>query len=57
MGELTEVLETGSNDVYVVAGEDGKEVLIPALKWVVTQVDLENRRMQVKLPEGLLDEV
>lgn len=57
LGELTEVLQTGSNDVYVVTGEDRKEVLIPALKWVVTQVDLENKRMQVKLPEGLLDEV
>lgn len=57
LGELTEVLETGSNDVYVVRGEDNKELLIPALKSVVLDVDLENRRMQVKLPEGLLDEV
>ena len=57
LGELTEVLETGSNDVYVVTGEDRKEILVPALKSVVTQVDLKNRRMQVKLPEGLLDEV
>lgn len=57
LGELTEVLETGSNDVYVVTGEDGKEILVPALKSVVTLVDLENGRMRVKLPEGLLDEV
>ena len=29
LGELTEVLETGSNDVYVVTGEDRKEILVP----------------------------
>jgi 16S rRNA processing protein RimM len=57
LGELTEVLETGSNDVYVVTGENKKELLIPALKSVVTDVDLEKRIMHVKLPEGLLDEV
>lgn len=57
LGELTEVLETGSNDVYVVTGEDKKEILVPALKQVVTLVDLKNKSMQVKLPEGLLDEV
>jgi len=58
LGELTDVLETGSNDVYVVTDrKTKKEILIPALKSVVTQVDLENKRMQVILPEGLLDEV
>jgi len=56
LGKLTEVLETGSNDVYVVK-QKGKEILIPALKSVVLDVDLENKKMQVKLPEGLLDEV
>lgn len=56
LGKLTEVLETGSNDVYVVKGRE-KDILIPALKSVVLDVDLENKKMQVKLPEGLLDEV
>lgn len=56
LGKLTEVLETGSNDVYVVKSRE-KEILIPALKSVVLDVDLENKKMQVKLPEGLLDEV
>ena len=57
LGELTDVLETGSNDVYIVTAADKKELLIPALKSVILEVDLENSKMQVKLPEGLLDEV
>ena len=61
LGKLTDVLETGSNDVYVVQPEGpngkGKEILIPALKDVILTVDIEAGFMDVKLPEGLLDEV
>jgi 16S rRNA processing protein RimM len=52
LGWLESILETGSNDVYVVKGA-GKEILIPALKSVVKAVDLAARRMRVDLPEGL----
>ncbi|MEW6725700.1 MAG: ribosome maturation factor RimM [Bacillota bacterium] len=55
LGKVKDVLQTGANDIYVVAGTDGKEVLIPALKQVVREIDLEGRRMQVDPPEGLLD--
>lgn len=54
LGELVDIIETGSNDVYVVQ-KDGREVLIPALEDVVLAVDLEENRMTVSLPEGLLD--
>jgi len=54
LGKITDVLKTGSNDVYVVKGEDGKEILIPALKSTVNDVDIMNKRMTVTLPEGLL---
>lgn len=57
LGKLTEVLQTGSNDVYVVQNGPGKEILIPALQDVILTVDLEAGIMTVKLPEGLLDEV
>lgn len=57
LGKLTEVLETGSNDVYVVKPDDGKEILIPALKSVILNVDSENKRMEVWLPEGLMDDI
>ena len=53
LGELKEVLFTGANDVYVVRGPAG-EVLLPAIRDVVLQVDLPARRMVVALPEGLL---
>ena len=46
------IIETGSNDVYVVK-EGDMEILIPALESVVQNIDLKKRRMQVDLPEGL----
>lgn len=54
LGKLSDVIKTGSNDVYVIKGENNKEILIPALKSVIKQVDLENRRIEVSLPEGLI---
>jgi 16S rRNA processing protein RimM len=52
LGRLESIIQTGSNDVYVVKNED-TEILIPALEAVVQKIDLKNRRMQVDLPEGL----
>ncbi|AET70092.1 16S rRNA processing protein RimM [Desulfosporosinus orientis DSM 765] len=54
LGTLTQVLETGSNDVYVVK-RDREELCIPALKSVVKHVDVPGRRMDVILPPGLRD--
>lgn len=55
LGQLKDVLFTGANDVYVVEMESGKEVLIPAIKQCILQVDLEAGQMHVHLLEGLLD--
>ncbi len=52
LGTLSAVLETGSNDVYVVEG-GGREVLVPAIEEVVYEVDLLNGKIIVDLPEGL----
>lgn len=54
LGRLTDVLPTGSNDVFVV-GQEPNELLIPALKDVVINIDLNERRILVKLPPGLRD--
>jgi len=54
-GKITEVLQTGANDVYIVE-TGGKPLLIPALKQVVKEIDLPGRRMVVDLPEGLMDD-
>jgi 16S rRNA processing protein RimM len=52
LGEITEILFTPANDVYVVAGPNG-ELLLPALRDVVLRVDLEGGVMLVKVPDGL----
>ena len=52
LGEITEILTTGSNDVYV-ASAAGTELLIPATDDVVLEVDVGKGTMQVDLPEGL----
>ena len=54
LGTLTDILMTGSNDVYVVRNEE-KEILIPAIKQCILKVDLEAGEMLVHLLEGLED--
>ncbi|HOP39766.1 MAG TPA: ribosome maturation factor RimM [Geobacteraceae bacterium] len=54
LGDLKNILETGSNDVYVVMSGE-REILIPATEEVVLAVDLDGRSMTVRLPDGLLD--
>ena len=55
LGTLKDVLETGANDVYVVAMKDGKELMLPAIGDCILNVDLEQRRMEVHVLEGLMD--
>jgi 16S rRNA processing protein RimM len=54
LGILTEIIATGSNDVYVVTGGE-REYLIPALEDVVLEVNLDDGVMKVSPLEGLLD--
>lgn len=56
LGRLKSIIKTGSNDVYVVKSEDNKEILIPALKSVVKDICIKNRRITVLLPEGLVND-
>ena len=51
LGKLGQILETGANDVYVVAGPDGKEILLPAVDEVILEVDLERGLVRVRPPE------
>lgn len=55
LGTLKEVITTGANDVYEVGLADGGEVLIPAIKQCILDVDIENRKMTVHLMPGLMD--
>lgn len=54
LGTLTDVLQTGANDVYVVETDEGKEILLPAIPSCILDVDVEAAKMIVRIPEGLL---
>ena len=53
LGTVAEILETGANDVYIVRGDDTRELLLPAIKDVILEVDLERGQILVQLPDGL----
>ncbi len=55
LGTLTDVIKTGANDVYEVKMTDGREVLLPAIKECVLNVDLEKKVVTVHMMDGLLD--
>ena len=55
IGTLKDVISTGANDVYAVETPEGKEVLFPAIRQCILDVDTEARKMTVHLMEGLLD--
>jgi 16S rRNA processing protein RimM len=63
LGFVREIIKTGSNDVYEVRRESaegkksgkGDEILVPALKSVVKEINLQSGYMLLELPEGLLD--
>ena len=56
LGKLTDVLQTGANDVYEVKMEDGKEILLPAIRECIKKVDLQKGEITVHVMKGLLDE-
>ncbi|NLJ15954.1 MAG: 16S rRNA processing protein RimM [Clostridiales bacterium] len=54
-GKISEVLQSYSNDVYVVKDNNGSEILFPAIKPVVIDIDLKKGFMKVRPIEGLLE--
>ncbi len=55
-GAITNVLETGANDVYELKSEDGRLYYIPAIPSVVLQTDVDGGKMIIFPMEGLFDE-
>lgn len=53
LGTVSEIIETGANDVYVIRRTDRRDLLLPAIESVILKVDLEGRRLIVSVPEGL----
>ena len=54
LGIVDDVFPTGSNDVYVVKNEQGKQILLPAIADVIKNVDIQKKQITVKLLEGLV---
>lgn len=55
IGVLRDVMETGANDVYIIDLYDGRELLLPAIKQCVLEVDVEEGFIRIHILEGLLD--
>lgn len=55
LGTLTDVLQTGANDVYVVEQEGAQQLLLPAIKDCIRDIDMEQMVMTVYLMPGLRD--
>ncbi len=54
IGVLREVLETGANDVYIIDLNDGRELLLPAIRQCVLEVDVEAGFIRIHILDGLL---
>jgi 16S rRNA processing protein RimM len=60
LGTVVQIIQTGANDVYVVKTPENhpvKEILIPAIASVVLEIDVDDQRMRVELPDGLIEPV
>lgn len=56
IGEIVDWIETGANNVYIIKRQKGKDVLIPAIDSVIKEIDIENKKMSVSIPEGLMED-
>ena len=54
LGKVDDIYNTGANDIYVIKDELGKQILLPAIRDVIKQIDMENRKMIVRLISGLI---
>ena len=54
-GTLKDVIETGANDVYIIQSKDHGEVLVPAIKECIIDVNVVEQKMVIHLMDGLLD--
>lgn len=53
LGKICDIITTGANDVYVVKKDNEKELLIPAIKQCILNVDINEKKMTVHLLDGL----
>ncbi len=53
-GVLKDVMETGANEVYIIGSDAHGEVLVPAIRQCILDVDVEERKMVIRLMDGLI---
>ena len=53
-GVLKDVMRSGANEVYIIDSDEHGEVLVPAIRQCILDVDVENNRMKIQLMEGLV---
>lgn len=56
IGIITDILETGANDVFVVRGKNGQEILIPDIDEVILEINIENQEIRIQSLPGLFTE-
>ncbi|MCY7757027.1 ribosome maturation factor RimM [Bacillus inaquosorum] len=56
IGRIKEILTPGANDVWVVARKGKKDALIPYIESVVKHIDVSEKKIEIELMEGLIDE-
>lgn len=54
LGRIMQILTSAANDIYVVRGESGSEILLPAIETVILEIDLENGLLRAHLLPGLV---
>ena len=53
-GKVDDIYNTGSNDIYVIKNDLGKQILLPGIPDVIKDVDLSNKKITVHLIPGLI---
>ena len=56
LGKVEDIYNSGASDIYVIKNEFGKQILLPATKEVIKQIDLEQEKIIVHLLKGLIEE-
>ena len=54
LGKVKDIYNTGANDIYSIETPEGKEILLPAIKDVIKQIDIENKKIIVHILKGLI---
>lgn len=54
LGKVDNIISTGSNDVYVVKNKNKQEILIPAIREVIKDIDLVKKRITINVVDGLI---